>query len=146
MAQLFRPRMPRLGASSMVLALVGTFGFFGIHAVSVYDHVAAGQPDRGAMVALVESAQNSTLGLLIVMPFMLGMAGSVLLNAIGLLRTRVVPIWMPVVLLAFLVLDFGGFPVGPVDPHWLFVAASFGLAVAVARRSDHEWWTGAASR
>ena len=142
MAQLFRPRMPRLGTTAMVLALVGALGFFGIHAVSVYDYAAVDQPDREAMVTLIESAQNSGLALLVVLPFMLGMAGSVLLSSIGLLRTRVVPLWIPIVLLAFLVLDFGGFPTGPVDPHWLFVAASIGLAVTIAQRTDRQWWTG----
>ena len=142
MAQLFRPHMPRLGTTAMVLGLAGTFGFFGIHAVSVIDRAAIDQPDRGAMVALIESAQSSPLALLILVPFLLGMAGSVLLTSIGYLRTRVVPIWIPVVLLLFLVLDFGPFSTGPIDPHWLFLAASVGLAVEVAQRTDRQWWTG----
>ncbi|SOD99495.1 hypothetical protein [Blastococcus haudaquaticus] len=142
MAQLLRPRMPRLGATAAVLAVVGGLGFFGIHTVGIVEAAAVDQPDRGAMVALLEATQNSALGLLVVVPFLLGMAGSVLLTSIGYLRTRVVPIWIPVVLLVFLVLDFGGFQTGPVDPHWLFVAASVGLAVVVARMTDRQWWTG----
>ena len=142
MAQLFRPRMPRLGTSAMVLGYAGTLGFLGIHAASIVDRVALDQPDRAAMVALLEAVQSSPLGLLIVVPFLLGMAGSILLTSIGYLRTRVVPIWIPVVLLVFLVLDFGQFPTGPVDPHWLFLGASLGLAVTVAKRTDREWWTG----
>ena len=142
MAQLIRPRMPRLGTSAMVLGYAGGLGFLGIHAASIVDHAAVDQPDREAMVALLESAQSSALALLILVPFLLGMAGSVLLTSIGYLRTRVVPIWIPVVLLVFLVLDFGQFPTGPVDPHWLFVAASVGLAVTVAKRTDRQWWTG----
>ncbi|WP_040339804.1 DUF6796 family protein [Candidatus Blastococcus massiliensis] len=142
MAQLFRPRMPRLGATAMILAFVGGLGFLGIHAVSIYDAAAVDQPDRAAMVALIEDAQSSALAILILAPFLLGMVGSVLLTSIGYLRTRVVPVWIPVVLLAFLVLDFGAFSTGPVDPHWLFVAASFGVAVTVARRTDRQWWTG----
>ncbi len=142
MAQLVRPRMPRLGTSAMVLGYAGGLGFLGIHAASIVDHAAVDQSDREAMVALLESAQGSTLALLILVPFLLGMAGSVLLTSIGYLRTRVVPIWIPVVLLVFLVLDFGQFPTGPVDPHWLFVAASFGVAVVIARRTDRQWWTG----
>src|SRR5687767_7637596 len=35
MAQLIRPRMPRLGTSAMVLAYVGGLGFLGIHAASI---------------------------------------------------------------------------------------------------------------
>lgn len=146
MAQLVRPHMPRLGAVATFLGYVGGLGFFGIHAVSIIDRAAVDQPDRAAMVALIESAQSSSLGLLIVMPFMLGLMGAVLLVSIGFLRTRAVPVWIPVVLLAFLALDFGPFSTGPVDPHWLFVAASFGLAVTVARRSDRQWWTGATVR
>ncbi len=142
MAQLIRPRMPRLGTTAMVLGYAGALGFLGIHAASIVDHAAVDQPDREAMVALLESAQSSTLALLILGPFLLGMAGSVLLTSIGYLRTRVVSTWIPVVLLVFLVLDFGQFPTGPVDPHWLFVAASAGLAVVVAKRTDRQWWTG----
>ncbi|MGY1915850.1 DUF6796 family protein [Blastococcus sp. SYSU DS0973] len=140
MAQLIRPRMPKLGTTAMVFGFVGALGFFGIHVVGIYDYAAADQPDREAMVALVESAQNSPLALLVLVPFLLGMAGSVLLTSIGYLRTRVVPIWIPVVLLVFLVVDFGGFPTGPVDPHWLFVAASFGVAVLIAKQTDRQWW------
>jgi hypothetical protein len=146
MAQLLRPRMPKLGATAMVLGYGGGLGFLGIHAVGIIDHAAIDQPDRAATVALLDSAQNSPLALLVLVPFLLGMAGSVLLTSIAYLRTRVVPIWIPVVLLVFLVLDFGGFPTGPVDPHWLFLAASLGLAVVVAGRTDHEWWTGTATR
>ena len=142
MAQLIRPRMPRLGATAMVLGFVGGLGFFGIHAVGLVDAAAIDQPDREAMVALIESVQNSPLAALVLVPFLLGMAGSVLLSSIGFLRTRVVPIWIPVVLLVFLVLDFGGFPTGPVDPHWLFVAASVGVAVVIAKRTGRQWWTG----
>ena len=144
MAQLIRPRMPRLGTSATVLAYAGGLGFLGIHAASIVDHAAVDQPDRAAMVALLESAQGSGLALLILVPFLLGMAGSILLTSIGYLRTRVVPIWIPVVLLVFLVLDFGQFPTGPVDPHWLFVAAAGGVAVTIAKRTDRQWWTGRA--
>jgi hypothetical protein len=143
MAQLVRPRMPRLGATATVLGYLGGLGFFGIHAVSVIDAAAAGRPDRDAMVSLIESAQNSALALLIVVPFMLGLLGAVLLASIGMLRTRVVHWWIPATLLLFLVLDFGPLGTGPVDPHWLFLAASVGLAVTIARRTDREWWTGA---
>ncbi|RZU32451.1 DUF4386 family protein [Blastococcus saxobsidens] len=146
MAQLVRPHMPRLGAVAAFLGYVGGLGFLGIHAVSIIDRAAVDQPDRQAMVSLIESAQSSPLAILILAPFMLGLMGAVLLVSIGFLRTRAVPVWIPVLLLVFLVLDFGPFSTGPVDPHWLFVAASFGLAGSVAQRSDRQWWTGAPDR
>jgi hypothetical protein len=143
MAQLIRPRMPKLGTAATVLGFVGALGFLGIHAVSIVDAAAVDQPDRGAMVALLEDAQTSPLALLVLVPFLIGMPGSVLLSSIGFLRTRVVHWWIPATLILFLVLDFGPLATGPVDPHWLFLAASVGLAVAIARRTDHQWWTGA---
>jgi hypothetical protein len=145
MAQLIRPRMPRLGTTAMVLAYAGGLGFLGIHAASIVEAAVLDHPDREAIVALIESAHSSPLGLLILAPFLLGMFGSILLTSIGYLRTRVVPVWIPVVLLVFLVLDFGQFPTGPVDPHWLFVAAAGGVAVAIAKRTDRQWWTGRTS-
>ena len=142
MAQLVRPRMPRLGTAAAVSGFVGSLGFLGLHAVSIVDATAAGQPDRAAMLALIEETQSSPLALLVLLPFLVAMPLSVLLSSIGMLRTRVVHRWIPVALLVFLVLDFGQFPTGPVDPHWLFVAAAAGAAVAIARRSDEQWWRG----
>ena len=142
MAHLVRPRMPRLGAAAAVLGFIGALGFLGLHAVSIVDAAAAGQPDRAAMLALIEDVQSSPLALLVLLPFLVGIPLSLLLTSIGMLRTRVVARWIPVTLLVFLVLDFGQFPTGPVDPHWLFVAAAVGVAAAVARRSDEQWWRG----
>lgn len=143
MAQLVRPRMPKLGTAAMVSGFIGALGFLGLHAVSIVDAAAAEQPDRGAMLALIADVQSSPLALLVLVPFLIAMPLSLLLTSIGFLRTRVVHWWIPATLLLFLVLDFGQFPTGPVDPHWLFVAAAAGVATAIARRSDRQWWLGA---
>ncbi len=143
MAQLIRPRMPKLGTAAAVAGFVGALGFLGLHAVSIVDAAAAEQPDRAAMLTLLQDAQSSPLALLVLVPFLIAMPLSVLLSSIGFLRTRVVHWWIPATLLLFLVLDFGRFPTGPVDPHWLFVAAAVGLAAAIAGRTDREWWLGA---
>lgn len=142
MAQLIKPRMPRLGTAAAVSGFIGALGFLGLHAVSIVDAAAAEQPDRAAMLALIQDVQSSPLALLVLVPFLIGMPLSLLLSSIGMLRTRVVHWWIPAALLVFLVLDFGQFPTGPVDPHWLFVAAAFGVAAAVARRTDRQWWLG----
>jgi hypothetical protein len=144
MAQLIKPRMPRLGTAAAVSGFVGALGFLGLHAVSIVDAAAAEQPDRAAMLTLLQDVQSSPLALLVLVPFLIGMPLSVLLSSIGMFRTRAVHRWIPAVLVLFLVLDFGQFPTGPVDPHWLFVAAAFGVAAAIARRTDREWWLGTA--
>jgi hypothetical protein len=51
----------------------------------------------------------------------------------------VLPRWVPVALLAFIVIDFGTGPVGPIDPHWLFLAAAIGVAHRVLKASDAVW-------
>ncbi len=142
MAQLIKPRMPRLGTAAALSGFIGALGFLGLHAVSIVDAAAAQQPDRAAMVALLQDTQSSPLALLVLVPFLIAMPLSVLLSSIGFLRTRVVHRWIPAALLLFLVLDFGQFPTGPVDPHWLFVAAAVGVAAAIARRTDRQWWLG----
>jgi hypothetical protein len=144
MAQLIKPRMPKLGTAAAVSGFSGALGFLGLHAVSIVDAAAAEQPDRAAMLALIQDVQSSPLALLVLVPFLIGIPLSLLLSSIGFLRTRVVHWWIPATLLLFLVLDFGQFPTGPVDPHWLFVAAAAGAAVAIARRSDEQWWRGTA--
>jgi hypothetical protein len=42
----------------------------------------------------------------------------------------------------FIVLDFGPFSTGPIDPHWLFLAVAVGVTVVIAKRTDRQWWTG----
>ncbi len=142
MAQLVRPRMPKLGGIAAALGFAGGLGFFGLHALFLVDAAAADQPDRAAMVGLLTDLQSDPLGLLFVVPFLIGIPLSLLLTSIGMLRTRVVHRWIPAALLLFLVLDFGGFTGGPVDPHWLFVAAATGAAVAIARSSERQWTLG----
>ena len=126
----------------MVSGIIGALGFLGLHAVSMVDAAAAEQPDRAAMLDLIQDAQTSPLALLVLVPFLIATPLSVLLSSIGFLRTRVVHWWTPATLVLFLVLDFGQFPTGPIDPHWLFVAAAVGVAAAIARLSDRQWWLG----
>ncbi len=146
MAHVVRPRMPRLAAASSVLGYAFGFGFFGLHIASMVQYVAIAQPNRAAMIDLMEAAQSHpAVGLLVVVPFLLGALGTVVLSSIGMLRTRVVSRGIPALLLVFLVLDFGPFPTGPVDPHWLFVAASLWLAWHVRGLSDTQWWRGTES-
>lgn len=143
MAQLFAATLPRLAQALRVLSLVGTFGFFGLHAIFVLMHVAALQDDRGAMVGLFDTGERSEFVFaLVVAPFLLGMTVSVLLAVVGLWRARTVPRGIPALMLAFVVLDFGPFSTGPVDPHWLWFAAGVWLAVQVARLDDTQWRQG----
>ena len=93
------------------------------------------------MVALLESAQGSALALLILAPFLLGMAGSVLLHPIGYLAPESCRSGSP---------SSSGLPRPrlravphrPGRPALAFLAASLGLAMTVAKRTERRWWTG----
>ena len=100
------------------------------------EHQPATRPGMGALrrAALLTGVQSDpVLGLLFLLPFLAGCALGLLLLVVALLRSPDMPRWIPVAWLVFLVLDFAVRPGGPVDPHWLFLAGSVGLAVRVAR-------------
>ena len=137
MAHLVRGRLPRLGAVAAVLIFAGTAGFLAMHGLSLAKSilVGAGPQHTDALRAL----QESPLGLIVVAPFLIGMFGGMALLTAGLAAHRGVRRWIPAVFGLFLVLDLAVGAVGPVDPHWLFLAGSIGLAVTVLRAGDRGW-------
>ncbi|GAA0803605.1 hypothetical protein [Spirilliplanes yamanashiensis] len=137
-AHLVRARLPRVGAAAALLTFVGVLGFLGLHGVMLAQSILVGAGHAGAVPAL----QESPLALVVVAPFLLGMFGGTALLAGGLAVTRGVPRWIPVAYGLFWVLDLAVGAVGPVDPHWLFLAASTGIAVAVLRAGDQRWTAG----
>lgn len=137
-AHLVRARLPRLGAAAAVLTFAGVLGFLGLHGVTLAQSILVGAGHAGAVPAL----QESPLALVVVAPFLLGMFGGTALLIGGLAVTRGVPRWIPAAYGLFWVLDLAVGAVGPVDPHWLFLAASTGIAVAVLRAGDQRWADG----
>jgi len=69
----------------------------------------------------------------LLVPFLFGLFPGLLLLSVGLLRSRIVPRWIPACWLVFLVLDLTAANATPVDPHWLWLAGAVGLAVHVGR-------------
>jgi hypothetical protein len=103
-----RPRAARTAVAGAVLAVVGAFGHAVYSGVSLMTLVlAGGEGDRAAHVRDLERASSSPL-----MVFaLLGLAGTVLgltLLAIALWRSRSAPRWVPVLVVAFLVVEFIG--------------------------------------
>ena len=133
-AQRLGVRAPRTGALAAVALLAGMWGFTGIHLVGLLQLPAASLADPAAGAALLEAAQQDpVLGLLFMAPFLLGCTVGMLALGVGLLRAGVGPRWVAVAWLVFIVLDFSVGAVGPVDPHWLFLAGAVGFAVHVLR-------------
>jgi hypothetical protein len=137
-AHVVRARLPRLGAAAALLTYVGVLGFLALHGLSLAKSILLAEGHAAAVPAL----QESPLGLIVVAPFLLGMFGGTALLVGGLVAARGVPRWIPAAYGLFWVLDLAVGAVGPVDPHWLFLAASTGLAVAVLRAGDQGWADG----
>ena len=129
-ARLLRPHAPRTAGLATVLTVLGTLGFLGLHVLMLLTYVAASYDDRAAAVAVLDHVQGSALGLVLVVPFALGMFGGVLTLVVGLLRTGVVPRWTAVCWAVFVPIDLVAPGAGPVDPHWLFLAGAAGIALS----------------
>jgi hypothetical protein len=135
---LARDHSPRLASASRGLLLAGMWGFLGMHVVSLLQVPlsAAGLREPGAQS--LEAVQSSpVLGLMFLLPFLVGCSLGLLLLVVALFRSPVAR-WVPAVFLGFLVVDFGLRNAGPVDAHWLFIAGSVGAAVAILRRDRIE--------
>ncbi len=126
-------RARRAGAVAGALLLAGMWGFLGIHVLGLLQ-VPASRGDVAANAAVLQAAEREPLlGVLFLLPFLAGVVLGLLVLTVGMLRTGVVARWIPAAWLAFLALDFTVGSVGPVDPHWLFLAGAVGLAAALHR-------------
>ncbi|MFW5468567.1 hypothetical protein ACOCJ4_00815 [Knoellia sp. CPCC 206435] len=136
LAQHLRTRSARLGSTAAWLLLSGMWGFLGIHLMSLMQVPFARSGDvAGAAGALEAAQQDPVLGLLFMAPFLLGTFAGMIVLAAGLLKTGAMPRWIPLTMLAFVVVDFVLRNPGPVDAHWLWIAACIGAAHHL-RRDD----------
>jgi hypothetical protein len=133
-ARLLRPRMPRTSTAAAALLVAGMAGLFGVHLLALAQLPAALAADRaGAVAALAALETSPVLPVLVFVPFLAGCVLGIATLVAGLLRTGAVARWIPLCWLAFLVVDFGVGRVGPVDPHWLFLAGAVGFALHARR-------------
>ena len=140
MARLLRTAMPRTGLVAGLLLGAGMWGFLGLHVIGLAEIPLSAMEDRAAAAAALQAIENSPIILAVfLVPFFVGCVLGLLTLALGLLRSGALPRWVPVALLAFLVIDFGTGPVGPIDPHWLYLAAAIGVAHRVLTSSDADW-------
>ncbi|GAB7191900.1 hypothetical protein NUM3379_26080 [Kineococcus sp. NUM-3379] len=141
-ARLLLTRAPRTAVAAGALLLAGMWGFLGMHVVMLLELPASASRDLPAAAAVLEQVQSSpVLGALFLVPFLAGCVLGMLVLTAGMLRTGGVPRWIPATWLVFLVVDFTVGAVGPVDPHWLFLAGALGLAHHVLRAGDAAWRT-----
>lgn len=133
----------RLATAGGTLAVLGGFGhavFGGAMTVTVL--MARDAADRTAMAGLLEDIETSPL----LVPFMAaGLVGTVLgvlLLGAALWRSRVVPRWVPLVLWAFLVVEF----VGANLSEYATYVAGLCLVLAFGALAHRVWTSGPAGQ
>lgn len=128
-----RERMPRLGTAARALLMAGMWGFLGMHVVLLTQVPLSAAGTQGAGATTLEAIEGSALmGGLFLLPFLVGCTLGLLLLIVALFRSAL-PRWVPLTMLAFLVVDFGLHNSGPIDGHWLWIAASLGFARFLVR-------------
>ena len=135
-ARLLATHARRTGWAAGSLLAVGMWGFAGVHVLALLPLPLATGGSPGAAAVAEQLQSSAALGAVTYLPFLAGTVLGMLVLCAGLLRTGAVPRWIPATWLVFLVLDFTVGAVGPVDPHWLFLAGALGLAAHVARSGD----------
>lgn len=142
LAHLLAGRMRRTAAVAAGLLAAGMWGFAGVHLLELTYLSVADVGNTAALRDFVDVVEgNVYLGLLWGLPFLAGCVLGMITLALGLLRSGVLPRWVPGCLLGFILLDFTVGTASPVDPHWLYLLACCGAAMIIGRMSDDEWRT-----
>ncbi len=142
LGHLLRRQAPRLSSAGVLLGCLGAFGHTVFGGLSmVYLLMSTDVAHRSVYAALYGRIESSP-----VMIFaLLGLAGTVLgllLIAIAMFRTGVVPRWVPGLLVAFLVLEFAGSGISTYASSVAgacLMIAFFALAVQVHRMPVAAW-------
>ncbi|MGY1740422.1 MULTISPECIES: hypothetical protein [unclassified Blastococcus] len=133
-ARLLATRARRAAAVAGTLLAAGMWGFVGVHLLGLLQVPASAADDPAAAAALLTDVEASPLFLLLfLLPFLAGSLLGMVVLTVGLLVTGAVPRWIPAAWLVFVLLDFSVGAVGPVDPHWLWLAGALGLAAHLLR-------------
>jgi hypothetical protein len=138
--QVLKPKAPKNAIAAAVLLCAGMWGFLAVHVLemSMLPAATGAHPAAGAAV-FDEISTSPWMGAVYFAPFLLGAGLGIILNVVAMFRTRVLPLWVPLSYLAFLVFDFGVGAVGPVDPHFLYLAGALGIAWHIHRLTDRQW-------
>jgi hypothetical protein len=139
---LLRDRAPALSNLGTSLAVLGGFGhsvFGGISMAMLA--MAADAPNRAVHADLLEQIESGPAAVFIVMG-LLGTVVGILLLGIGLFRARVVARWVPILLWAFLAVEFAGSALS----EWassvsgvLYLIAFTAIATAIWRSPNSSW-------
>ena len=140
-AHLSRFRAPVLTAVATPLVLWGMWGFGNVLAMGYVAGTVAPSVltvDQAVTLNDALSSHPGTIATALV-PHLIGSFLGLILLSVAVWRSRSFPRPTAVLLVAFLVWDFGFPPLGPIDPHLLLVVAWVWMGVHLLRLPDAEW-------
>jgi hypothetical protein len=140
-AHVCRFRAPVLTAVATPLVIWGMWGFSNVLAMGyVAGTVAPGALSVDDAVTLNEGLGEHP-GVLVtaLVPHLVGSFLGLVLLSVAIWRSRAFPRTAAVLLVAFLVWDFGLPPLGPVDPHVLLVVSWGWMGIHLLRMPDAVW-------
>jgi hypothetical protein len=138
-ARLLARHARRTAIVAGVLLVVGMWGFQIVQASETIGLAALLDGEGRAAATWMDGLHEQPLLLVFGLPFLIGTPLGMIVLSIGMLATSAVPRWIGAAWLLFIVLDFGVGAVGPVDPHWLYLAGAIGLAAHVLRDHARVW-------
>ena len=134
-AHLLRHRSPRLSHVGSALGVLATFGEAVMGGVAMVWLTMAGDPTQRAVFAGVWSRLEASPVMLFGLVGFLGTVLTFLVLSIGLFRSRVVPRWVPALLGAFLVLEYGASGLSAFASY----AGGICLLIAFGALAGHVW-------
>ena len=141
--RLVRGRRVTLGQIGAGLMIFGAIGLSSGLAFNGFEIAMATEDNRDAMVTLSDNLEDDSAALAIywISFFIVGIVLGALLLVISLFRSKVVPIWAPILLIVAIVIGFVGG-----DDKWItavsfivLAAGFFPLAQRMLATSDDEW-------
>ncbi len=141
LAHVARWRSPRLTAVALALVLWGMWGFQNVVALGyAAGTVAPGAIGTEAAVTLNDAfLADPGVAAVALVPHLAGSFLGLLLLSVACWRSRVLPRVALALLVGFLLWDFLGAPVGPLEAHLLLTVALVWLGVAVLRLPRAAW-------
>jgi hypothetical protein len=138
---------PRAAISSRIAlwaTAVGMTAFLAKSAAlaALYGAGSAAAPAVPAAVLDSISGQGDPIPMVLALLFLVGNVTGILFAAFAFFRSRIIPLWVTVALLVFLVADFAMPSVPWFDAHVLFVVFAVGASSAVARTPRDAWYRG----
>lgn len=140
-AQVCRFRAPVLTAIATPLVVWGMWGFGNVLAMGYVSGTVAPDVLSVDQAVALNDGLSSHPGVVAValVPHLIGSFLGLVVLSVAIWRSRAFPRATAVLLVAFLVWDFGLPPLGPVDPHVLLVVAWVWMGVHLLRMPDAVW-------